>query len=309
MNQISKIPHTLLIAGNNDRKKFDTFKLIELAANICFFGLAQPPTVRPVGGKYEIVAGERRIRAMRDILGRTEITVIVREMSDSEASAIMAAENMARQDLNPIEEAQAFQKRLGQGLDVSDIAAQVGRSVTFISKRLKLLTLPCEIQHLVSVGQLGLGHAEILNNLDTNRQRIALRYFNQNRQITISGFRDYVAQLEKQQYVEIQNASVLFDMTEFEEAAPEKLVLRGKQAVTGSPINTDLPPVRMDSSFSSIFANYIADLLASGHRNEASALGNVYTAMVSKGFTSIPTINPLSETTETAGQLAHIAQK
>lgn len=302
--KITNIDTTLIIAGDNDRKQFDTWKLIELAANICFFGLAQHPTLRPIGDKFEIVAGERRVRAMRDILGRETIPVLIREMSDNEASAIMAAENMARENLNAIEEAQAFQKRLGGGLDISDVAAQVGRSVDFIRGRLKLLALPYEIQHLVSSGQFSLGHASLLDRLDTNRQRIALRYFNKNSQITMTAFRDYINLLAKQQIEEVQANSVLFDISEFEEIVEAPKIRTGKNAITGAPTNFDnLPIVRAGKTQVGMMVDYIQDLLDSGHTQEAHAIGNLYNAMVAQCRIAVPLDNTLSETTQSAGEL------
>ena len=88
-----------ILAGDNDRRHFDASALEDLAASIAADGLGQPPTVRPFGEGYQLVCGERRTRAMRDVLGWTSIPCIVRDMSDAEASALMLAENTARAGL------------------------------------------------------------------------------------------------------------------------------------------------------------------------------------------------------------------
>jgi len=113
MSQIHQIPVEKIIVGNNDRKQFNQQGLAELATSIAEHGLAQPPTLRPViDGMYEIVAGERRTRAMRDVLKWKFIPAIVRDLDDQQASAIMLIENIERKDLNPMEEAQAYSERM-----------------------------------------------------------------------------------------------------------------------------------------------------------------------------------------------------
>jgi ParB family chromosome partitioning protein len=113
---VHEIRASTIRAGTNDRKHFDEVKLGELAESISEHGLAEPIIVRPVtsfcGVGYEIVAGERRFRAMTTILDRSFIPAIVRELDDESASAIMLAENTGRADLDPIEEANAYQSRI-----------------------------------------------------------------------------------------------------------------------------------------------------------------------------------------------------
>ncbi len=339
MNEIQEVPAHLIIQGDNDRQKFDTWKLVELAANIAFYGLAQPPVLRRVvtyesgeyfpvtndhngllkiweqgdtskrKARYEIVAGERRVRAMRDILGRETISAIVRNMNDIEASATMAAENLAREDLSPIEEAKAFQKRLGMpNIDISDLAAQVGKSMDFIKNRLKLLALPDDIQHLVGSGNMPIGHAIKLTDLDPNRQRLATRHYNQRPNMNITAFTNYVGQLQNQQIVEVQRSSTLFDLSGFETEPdiPEAIALSGKEAVTGAPFNPDLPAVTLHNSTGTMMAHYIAELLAAGHQCEAEAIGTLYTALVASNSLSVPFSNPLDETSAKAGDLAKL---
>lgn len=117
----------LIDPGPNDRKVFNAAALRDLAESIASDGLAQPPLVRPIGGRYEIVCGERRFRAMTEVLGWEHVPVRVRPMTDYEASALMLAENTARDDLDPIAEGEAYIARMEQwGLTIEAVARQVG---------------------------------------------------------------------------------------------------------------------------------------------------------------------------------------
>lgn len=164
-------------AGDNDRKTFDQAALEELARSIQENGIAQVPTVRPLDeGAFEIVCGERRFRAMTEVLGWTDIPVVVRELDDRQASAIMLAENVARADLDPLAEAQAYQKRMDRfGLTAREVADLAGVSLDRVNLRLRLLAIVPEAQHLTSIGQLPISFGPMLAGLDPNRQRLALR--------------------------------------------------------------------------------------------------------------------------------------
>lgn len=164
-----------IAAGDNDRKQFDPDALETLARSIDQTGLTQPITVRPVGERYEIVAGERRFRAMSSLLGWTEVPALVRTMDDADASAVMLSENMARVDLNVIEEAEAYQKRIDVGATVEEIALQAGVKEWRVRWRLELLNLCPEGRHLAATGQLSNGVAQDLSRLDSDRQVAVLR--------------------------------------------------------------------------------------------------------------------------------------
>lgn len=164
-----------IVAGDNDRRHFDQSALEELAASIASDGLGQPPTVRPLGEGYQLVCGERRTRAMRDVLGWERIPCIVREMSDEEASALMLAENTARADLDPVEEARAYVKRIDAGASVADVARTAGRSVATVQARVALLKLSDVSLQMVSRGTIPLGHAVMMAGLDSNRQVLAIK--------------------------------------------------------------------------------------------------------------------------------------
>ncbi|NIV38016.1 MAG: ParB/RepB/Spo0J family partition protein, partial [Anaerolineae bacterium] len=266
MTEIRNLPCSKVVAGNNDRKVFDRHGLEDLAASIAEHGLAQPITVRSVNAHFEIVAGERRFRAISEVLGRDTIPCIVRELSDEEASAIMLAENTGRADLNPIEEANAYHTRIdAYGWSPERVAKVAGVSADLVKRRISLLSLTTEIQHLVANSHLPLGHAEAMTKLDSNRQRIALRVFRESKNgMPLSHFHPVVGQL-----LEEQSQDGLFDLENFwvEQAqAGAELPRKGKRAVTGAPERKDLPPVHIQSrdTAATILDRYIAELIASG---------------------------------------------
>lgn len=148
------------------RREFEADSLAQLAASIEEVGVLQPVIVRRVGGQYELIAGERRLRASR-LAGRREIPAIVRSV-DNEASLEQAVvENLHRQDLNPLEEAAALRQLIDDfGLSQDVVAKRVGRSRPAVSNLLRLLALPADLQAGVRDGQLSAGHARALLALD-----------------------------------------------------------------------------------------------------------------------------------------------
>ena len=148
---------------NHPRKNFDETAISALAESIREHGLLQPILVRPLPlGNYQIVAGERRWRAAR-MLGLSEVPVIVRELSDIEAAQIALIENLQREDLNPIEEAKAFQRLQDDfGMKQEDIAKKVGCSRSSVTNAMRLLKLPEEVQELLIKGEISAGHAKAL---------------------------------------------------------------------------------------------------------------------------------------------------
>ena len=276
--------------GSNDRRTFDPARLAELAESIRQNGLAQPITVRPLAGRFQIVAGERRFRAVRDVLGWPTIPAIVRVLDDATASAIMLAENLNRVDLNPIEEAQAFDMRIKHlGWSEQQVADAVGISQELVRRRLSLLALIADAQFLVARGQLPIGHAECLVRLDVNRQRIALRTLNESARLpTLAVWRSFISQL-----LEEQAQDAMFDLAAFFTEAfaqPEELPRRGKRAVVGAPTRNDLPPitVKATDSTADILDRWIAELIRVGKSDEASTVGTLYTTLVHANFMTVP---------------------
>ena len=159
------------------RTHFDEGSLERLADSIRSHGVVQPILVRRRGERYELIAGERRWRAAK-IAGLSKIPVVVKEVADEDLLEIALIENIQREDLNPIEEAQAYKKLIETvGLTQEALAGRLGRDRSYITNYLRLLRLPADIQQLVREGTLTTGHARTLlglTHVDLQR-RIARR--------------------------------------------------------------------------------------------------------------------------------------
>ncbi len=153
------------IEPNRDqpRKDFADEALAELSQSISRHGILQPLIVRPlIDGGYQLVAGERRWRAAR-IAGLTEVPVIIRELSDEEVMLFALIENLQREDLNPMEEANGYQKLINSlNLSQEDLAQRVGKSRPTVANALRLLKLPELLAQYVGQGKLSAGHARAL---------------------------------------------------------------------------------------------------------------------------------------------------
>jgi ParB family chromosome partitioning protein len=148
------------------RKRFEEARLEELAASIREHGVVEPILVRREGSRYRIVAGERRWRAAQRA-GLREVPAILREASDREAFELALVENLQREDLNAIEEAEAFEVlATDHGLTQELIAARVGKDRSTVANALRLLRLPQEVRDAVRGGQLDMGHARALLGID-----------------------------------------------------------------------------------------------------------------------------------------------
>lgn len=164
-------------SGVQPRISFDQAKLQELAKSIESNGVVQPLLVRRQGLAYELIAGERRWRAAQ-LAGLTQVPVLVREVTDEKLLELALIENIQREDLNPIEEAQAYKNLIdGVGLTQESLGARIGRDRSYVTNFLRLLRLPADIQQLIASGKLSTGHGRTLlaiNEIDAQR-RIARR--------------------------------------------------------------------------------------------------------------------------------------
>ena len=170
------LPHTLklsqLQAGKyQPRTRMDEGSLYELAESIKAQGVMQPVLVRPVGpGRYEIIAGERRVRASK-LAGLLEVPVLVRAVADEAAAAMALIENIQREDLNPLEEAQGLKRLTDEfGLTHEQAAQAVGRSRSAASNLLRLLNLTDAVQQMLMAGDIDMGHARALLPLEGAQQ-------------------------------------------------------------------------------------------------------------------------------------------
>jgi ParB family chromosome partitioning protein len=164
----------IAVSSRQPRRSFDEEELQELAQSIRHLGVVQPVVVRPVEGRearYELVAGERRLRAAR-MAGIATIPAVVRQTDDVGSLEIALAENVARQDLNGIEEAHAFAALVDEfGLTHERIAELVGKSRVAVTNTLRLLELPEDVQDMVEQGMLSEGHARALLGVQAQDER------------------------------------------------------------------------------------------------------------------------------------------
>lgn len=144
------------------RKQFSQEELESLSDSIVKYGVISPITVRRVGERYVIIAGERRWRAAR-MAGLSEIPVIIISADDKKAAEIALVENIQRSDLNPVEEAQAYAALIDQyGMTQEEVAEQIGKSRSSVTNSLRLLDLPDAVLSMLAAGTLSSGHAKVL---------------------------------------------------------------------------------------------------------------------------------------------------
>ena len=165
------------IVPNKDqpRKRFNEAALSELADSISQHGIIQPLLVRPLsGGTYQLVAGERRWRASR-MAGLKEVPVVIKELSDEEASVIAMIENLQREDLNAIEEADGIKYLMTKyGLTQEEVSERVGKSRSAVANALRLLKLPESVSEYVRDGIISAGHAKALLPLEDEEKMVSL---------------------------------------------------------------------------------------------------------------------------------------
>jgi ParB/RepB/Spo0J family partition protein len=220
---VTPIPLVDIMPGDNDRTRFQHQALRELADNIKDHGLAQPITLRLVGQGYQIVAGERRFRAFKLLEKEqpnrwTAIPAIIRDYTDEQADAIMLAENLHRADLDPIDEALAYQKRIDRyGWTITELAKRANVTSGRVSSRLKLLKLIPEVQHLVKFGNMPLGHAQAMSSLNKNFQFVALRAIT-GKNLSIEEFKAVCSELLRR-----QSQASMWDLSVFEKVPDEKI--------------------------------------------------------------------------------------
>jgi ParB family chromosome partitioning protein len=168
-SELQKIP-TARIRPNpfQPRREFEPEALAQLEASIRANGLLQPITVRRKGDSYELIAGERRLRAVRN-LDWKDVPAVVRDFDDQTLLVLALVENLQRADLNAIEEARGYQRLLGEfSLTHQEVAEAVGKDRSTITNLLRVLTLPESVQSLVASGKLSAGHARALVGVGEN---------------------------------------------------------------------------------------------------------------------------------------------
>ena len=167
---------TIVPSPFQPRKRFAEEELAELAASIRERGILQPLLVREIAPEtYELVAGERRLRAAK-MAGLSEVPVLIKNLSDEEALSVALIENLQREDLNPLEEAEGYRRLMEEfGFSQEEIARRVGKDRSTVANALRLLKLPEEIQEDLWEGRLSAGHARALLALEDRKIMLEAR--------------------------------------------------------------------------------------------------------------------------------------
>lgn len=156
------------------RREFDREALEDLTSSVRERGVLQPLLVRETADGFELIAGERRLRAAADA-GLAEVPVIVLKADDEESLEIALVENLQRQDLGPLEEAEGYRTLIDKfGLTQDQVAQRVGKARASVANALRLLTLPDEVQDGLRAGDLSPGHAKVLLGVDIAQEQLAL---------------------------------------------------------------------------------------------------------------------------------------
>jgi ParB family chromosome partitioning protein len=174
--ELAQVPVGAIRAnGRQPRRRFDPDALAGLTESVRVQGVVQPVVVRPLpGGAYELIAGERRWRAAR-AAGLATVPALVRETDDRDSLLLALVENVAREDLSPVEEARACAALMDEfGLSLGEVAERVGRSKPAVSNRVRLLELPDDVLGLVERGTITEGHARAVLAVPDNEGRRAL---------------------------------------------------------------------------------------------------------------------------------------
>ena len=212
------------------REVFDEKALKELAVSIKSHGVIQPIIVRNVNGKYEIIAGERRYKASA-LAGMTKIPAIVRNLDDKETSKVALLENLQRKNLNPIEEARTYQKILElDQMTQDELAKTMGKSQSAVANKLRLLSLPIEIQDALLKEKISERHARALINIDNSEKQQEMLNKIVNTKMTVRELEDEIRKLEGKevkdvvpmdnQNMKIPNSKVTASTTDFINDSP-----------------------------------------------------------------------------------------
>lgn len=179
---------------NQPRREFDQAKLLELASNIAQHGVLQPILVRPMNnGGYQIVAGERRWRASR-IAELKEVPVYIKDLTDFQVAQVALVENLQRENLNPVEEAEAYSRLCDEyNMTHEDIARTVGKSRSQISNSLRLLKLSSEVKEMLKNGEISSGHAKIIASIEDKDKQTFFAKTAVEKAMSVRAFEKFVA--------------------------------------------------------------------------------------------------------------------
>lgn len=285
--------------NRNTRTEFDQTKLVELAESIKNNGLIQPVVLRQiVNSQFMLVAGERRTRAMRDVLGWSgyppgyALIQSAKEGDDAENLSedgyiVMLAENASREDLNPMDAARAYKRGMDDyGWSAAEAARKAGVSSSTVAGALALLKLAPELQNQVASGFLPMGHGEVMADLPIPLQRAAFRIYLSPKSKWMDKY-GLAAECAKLRAAEEMTEQILFAFTEelIEELPTDDGIPFGKKAITPGvpPLPSHLPEpgeYGKRDHIGAIMMRYVDNLLASGLDSEAAAVGAIYRSLV-----------------------------
>lgn len=207
-----------LIAPNpvQPRRKFDETSLRELSESLKTQGVLQPVIVKKEGNEFILIVGERRYRAAR-LSGIEEIPAVIIEGKDESDMLQMAlVENMQREDLNPLEMAEAFRQLMDEaGLTQNQLASQVGKSRAAVANILRLLTLPEKIKKMIRNGQLSEGHARAILALDTEAAQIRLADRILSEKLSVRGAEESVKRVRKRRLIPKKRIPILMEVENY----------------------------------------------------------------------------------------------
>lgn len=173
--EFQEIPASKVVPNpHQPRKNFDDSEIADLVASIRAEGLLQPIVVREVDGKYQLIAGERRLRAIKK-LRKPRISARIIKADDQSSAALSLVENLQRTDLNPMEESRGYNSLMQEfGLTQEKVSGRIGKSRTYVANSLRLLQLDGEIQGFLASATLSVGHAKVLLGLPLEADRLTL---------------------------------------------------------------------------------------------------------------------------------------
>lgn len=205
------------------RKIFNDESLNDLAASIKEHGVFQPIIIKKSIKGYEIIAGERRVRASK-MAGLTKIPAIIRNLNDEQMMEIALLENLQRENLSAIEEAVAYKTMLEKlNLTQEELAIKVGKSRSHVTNILGLLRLPKEVQHMIATNQISMGHARVLSKLEDDEKIIQMAHEIVDKKIPVRELEDEATCQNKKVKIERHAKPINNDFKYVEELLREKL--------------------------------------------------------------------------------------
>ena len=230
------------------REVFNEQALRELSDSIKAHGVIQPIIVRKIGDKYEIIAGERRYKASA-MAGLTKIPAIIRNLDDKETSKVALLENLQRKDLTPIEEAITYQKILElDSMTQEELGRTMGKSQAAIANKMRLLSLPDEVQEALLKDQISERHARSLLNLETSQDQISMLNDIIEKRMTVRELDNAIRKLKGEEPVEIKEETPIDNSSALVTGEISEPIIINKPETTEDDIVFDLTGMKQEPS-------------------------------------------------------------